>query len=199
VAEAGNTALVCDVAGLLREPWPAPAKLSAADLEALWDELSGTDGAQAYRAIQRLAAAPEGAPFLRRRRLQPPEPDERHLARLVDDLDADEFAVRERASQELAGLGLKAEAALRRALEGQASVEVRRRIENLLEKLKAGGLHLPSPELISLRVLEALELSGSPTAQEVIADLANGPPEARLTREAKASLGRLTQRPTPAP
>jgi hypothetical protein len=78
-------------------------------------------------------------------------------------------------------------------------VEVRRRLENLLEKLKAGGLHLPSPELIGLRVLEALELSGSGAAREVIADLANGPPEARLSREAKASLGRLAQRPTPAP
>jgi WD40 repeat protein len=119
VAEAGNTALVCDVAGLLREPLPAPAKLSAADLEALWDELSGTDGAQAYRAIQRLAAAPEGAPFLKRRRLRPPEPDERRLARLVADLDADEFAGREGASRELAGLGLKAEATLRRALGGR--------------------------------------------------------------------------------
>jgi hypothetical protein len=69
------------------------------------------------------------------------------------------------------------------------------RIEHLLERF--GGKDappLPSQELITLRVLEALERSESPEAREVIGELARGTPDSRLTREASASLRRLEKR-----
>ena len=47
-----------------------------------------------------------------------------------------------------------------------------------------------------LRGVEALEHIGSPEARRLLEDLAMGTPEARLTREAKASLERLAKQPS---
>jgi WD40 repeat protein len=194
VAGGDNTAPVYDVAAVARGPAPAAAKLTAGELEDLWIDLTGTDGPRAYRAIDRLAASPsESVPFLKGRFKRPAEVDERRLARLVADLDADDFAVREKATRELEGLGAQAEAALRQALEGKPSPEVRTRAERLLAKLKSGKLP-PSPELVGLRVLEALEHSYSPLARQALTELAADKPESRLAQEAKAALQRLARR-----
>jgi hypothetical protein len=194
VAGWANTAVVCDVTALRGGPPPAAARLTAGELEELWVDLTGTDGVRAYRAIDRLAASPaESVPFLKRRFQRPPEVDERRLARLIADLDADEFAVREKATRELGGLGPRAEAALRQALEGKPSPEARARAERLLEKLKSGKLP-PSPELVGLRVLEALEHSDSPLARQALTEMAADHPESRLAQEAKAALQRLGRR-----
>ncbi len=53
-----------------------------------------------------------------------------------------------------------------------------------------------SPEQLQmLRVMEVLEHIGTAEARQVLAGLAKGAPEARLTQEAKASLERLAKRP----
>ena len=53
-----------------------------------------------------------------------------------------------------------------------------------------------SPDrLQALRAIEALEQIGSPDARKVLDTLAKGMPESRQTREAKAALDRLQQRP----
>jgi WD40 repeat protein len=187
-----SAALVYDVAELLKGKGPAPAKPSADELEGLWKDLSGADAARSYQAIHRLAAAPESVSFLKDRLKATPGPDEKRLARLIADLDRDDPEVREKATAELERLGAQAEPALRRALEGQPSAEVRMRVGHLLEKFKPG--RLPSAELIRLRALEALEMAGTPEARQVIKGLAGGPADASLTREAKAALERLTAR-----
>jgi hypothetical protein len=51
------------------------------------------------------------------------------------------------------------------------------------------------PELLqSLRAVAVLEDIGTPQARRLLEELANGAPEARLTREAKSSLRRLDLR-----
>ena len=50
-----------------------------------------------------------------------------------------------------------------------------------------------------LRAVEVLERIGTPEARQVLAKLADGAPEARLTQEAKASLQRLAKRSAPGP
>ncbi len=47
----------------------------------------------------------------------------------------------------------------------------------------------------AVRAVQALEHAGTPDARRLLATLAGGIPEARLTREAKAALARLARRP----
>jgi HEAT repeat protein len=159
-------------------------------LERLWADLAGTDAARAYQAICELAAYPrEAAPFLGRR-LRPAAPaDPRRIESLLADLDSDTFDVRQKAVRELQTLGELAEPALHRLLRGKPSLDVRKHVERLLGKLNDP---LTAPEkLRAVRAVEALERMGTPEARRVLQSLARGGPEARLTREAAASLGRL--------
>jgi hypothetical protein len=90
-------------------------------------------------------------------------------------------------------MGTSAEPSLREALAGQPSLEARRRIERLLDRLGTPSALLPE-EARSLRAVEVLEYVGSPAAREVLGRLARGAPHARLTQEARASLKRLSGR-----
>jgi hypothetical protein len=92
----------------------------------------------------------------------------------------------------LAKLGESAHAALRKALDEQPSTEARRRIEGLLEKLE---VPVTAPEeLRGLRAAAALARMDRAAGRPLLEALASGVPEARLTREAKASLERLLAR-----
>ena len=66
---------------------------------------------------------------------------------------------------------------------------VRRRAELLLKKLADGTL--PPEELRAVRAVEVLERIADAEARRVLEDLAGGPPEAPVTREARAALQRL--------
>jgi RNA polymerase sigma factor (sigma-70 family) len=176
---------------------PAPSRpaiaLSDAELEACWSDLAGSDGGRALAALARLADVPGQAVPLLRDRLrpaQPPSADE--LRRLLADLDDADFVRREAAGKRLTELGELAEAALRGALAGEPSPEVRRRVEALLAGLPL--VQAPDPRR-HLRAVRLLEGAGSPEARRSLERLAEGAPEARLTREAKASLERLARRP----
>ncbi len=176
---------------------PGPARPSARHerraLEALWADLASDDAACAYEAILALAAAPDATVALLAGRLRPVTFDRARVARLVAELDHDEFAVRQQASAELAQLAELAEPALRQALQGSPALEARRRIEELLQKLKG-----VSPErLRALRSVEVLENIGTKAARQVLTELSGGAANAGLTREARAALDRLAQRPRP--
>ena len=91
-----------------------------------------------------------------------PPPKAGHVQQLIADLDSDDFATREKASQALAKLGSAATAALRRTLADNPSAEVRRRVQELLKQLPPAG---PSADLLrELRAVEVLERIGSPGA-----------------------------------
>jgi hypothetical protein len=62
-----------------------------------------------------------------------------------------------------------------------------------LKALDPGSPH--SEFLRRLRAVAVLEHIGTPEARQVLENLAGGEPEARLTREAKASVARLSRRP----
>jgi hypothetical protein len=190
---ADSTWLVWDVG--TRDTAP-PGKLDAAGLAKAWTDLAGADAPRAFRARGMLATAPEETmPFLQKH-LHPAQPaDAERLRRLLADLASDEFAVREKAQKTLEELGDLAEPALRQTLENKPTLEVRRRVQALLERLHGP---VTRPEMLrSLRAVAVLEDIGSPPARRSLAELAKGTPEARLTREAKASLDRLTRRSSP--
>jgi hypothetical protein len=170
------------------------------DLEKLWTDLGTSDPVVAHQAIETLVAKPGlTVPFFRQR-LHPDQPlDPRRLAHLLADLDSREFNVREKASQELEKLAEVAEPALKNALEGRPSLEARRRIERVLEKLKEERLHPSGDRLRLIRAVEVLEQIGNQQARDVLATLAKGTPLAQLTIEAKTALERLAKQPDSAP
>jgi WD40 repeat protein len=189
-----KTILVWDVTGQ-RTTGRRKANLTTGELTALWSDLGGADAAKAYQAVQTLLGANEQTvPFLRAH-LHPAvalDIDKRRIARLIANLDSEEFAERERAMKELRRLGERAAPALREARQGKLPLEARKRVEELLDGVRASAA---SPQLLrELRAIEVLEHIGTSEARQVLASLAKGDSEARLTREAKVSLERLSKR-----
>ena len=163
-------------------------KLDPKQLESLWTDLAADDAAKAYQAAGTLIlAANETMPFLQKR-LRPASPrDAERIARLLADLDKDEFAVREKASQELEQLGELVRPALQKALTGQPSAEVRQRVETLLAKLST-----PAPEHLRIqRAVMVLEQIGTPEARQLLETLSKGAEGALLTEESRAALKRI--------
>jgi hypothetical protein len=192
-----GTILVWDAAFAGRREGHQGAKPDAGQLVGWWVDLAGDDARKAYAAIHRLSASPGQAIGLFRDRLRPvAEGPAKKLRLLLADLDSPEFQRRRDAAKQLTALGERAGPALRAALKAGPSLEQRRQIVQILEALQA----VPSGEALRhLRAVEVLELIGTDEVREMLGTLARGIPEARLTREAKASLQRLARRPIPKP
>jgi WD40 repeat protein len=170
------------------------------ELDQCWDTMAGQDAARAYEALRRLAAAPtEAVPFLTQLLHPIANADAEQVQRLIQDLDSDRFAVRDKAGRALDGLGEAAVPAYREALKGQLSAEVRRRLEALVKKT-AQPMYYPTPDsLRQARAVEALELAGTPDARRLLERLAAGAPHAWLTQNARESLDRLAKLPRAVP
>jgi RNA polymerase sigma factor (sigma-70 family) len=194
-----TTALVWDATPWRPADAGAPMPLATDKFREAWERLAGADAPQAWQAIQTLCAVPgQTIPWLRERlRPQTGSVDRQRLRRLVADLDSDQFAIREKAMQELESLGEEAAPVLRETVAGQPSAEVRRRAEELLEK--AAKPFLSGEQLQTGRAVEILERIGTPEAQEVLRNLATGRAAAWLTQTAKGSLERLARRSAAAP
>jgi RNA polymerase sigma factor (sigma-70 family) len=183
-----GTVLIWDVLGPFSNERPAAA-LSDNELERLWHDLGSEDATRAYRALTLLTAASRSfTPWLGERFRPARAPDPQQLARLLADLDSKPFARREKALEELRQLAELAEEALRTALQGNLTLETRRRIERLLAD--APGVPV-GKGLRFLRAVEVLEHSDTPGARQLLEKLAEGEPRARLTQEARAAVRRL--------
>jgi WD40 repeat protein len=188
-----TTVLLWDLAKLTGNRGGSKDPLTSAQLETLWTELAKTEAARGYPAVGALLAAPDQAvPFLRQRLLA----NSKRIARLVAELDDEQFRVRERMSEELSDMGVLAETALKKALADHPSAEVRRRAEELLERLK----YLPQSRehFRALRAFMVLERAGTPEARRALETLAADTSAAEQGREAKATLGRLNRWSDPA-
>jgi hypothetical protein len=113
----------------------------------------------------------------------------KRLKKLLADLDADQYAVRETATRELEMLGERAETVLSVALKSRPSLEARKRIEELQVRIQRRELN--PRRLRALRAVAVLERLGVAEARAVLQSLAKGCGEDRLTQEVKASLARL--------
>jgi hypothetical protein len=172
----------------------AKREFADTELPRLWADLGSEEATKADGALWTLVTGrQQSVPFLKVQ-LPPAKRDANltaKLEKLIADLDSDEFAVREKARAELAKLGLSAEPALKKALAAKPSLEVRRRIEALLEAMS--DRCWPDLSLQSWRALAVLERIGD-DARQVLNGLAKGDPDASLTQKAKASLERLQRR-----
>ena len=121
-----------------------------------------------------------------------PWPAAKQIPGLVKDLDSDDFATRENASRLLEKVGRQAEAELKRALEGDFSLEGKRRARALLEKMSPAG---DAPAVHQqLRALEVLESAATAEARELLQSLSTGDEETLLARQARAAVERLKSR-----
>jgi WD40 repeat protein len=187
-----STALVWDVASIEAERRPATA-LDEKQAESLWTELANADAKKAYEALRILAVGGDTVSELLREHLHPVEaPDPQRVNQLLLDLESNVFAVRRRATAELEKLGELAEPDLHKLLQSGPTLEIRQRVERLLDRLVTGEAP-PSEELRVLRAFEVLEHLATPDAREVLQRMAGGAPGARLTRQAQATLERLAK------
>jgi WD40 repeat protein len=190
-----STLLVWDVSAV-REA-ARPVGLDAAGAARAWADL-GADARKAFAARRALAWSPDRALPLLRERLKPaPAPDAERLRRLLADLGSARFAVREQARKDLEEVGAPAEPALRQALKRKPPLEVERRIQGLLDRLRGP---VTRPDTVrAVRAVAVLEDVGTPEARRLLRAVAAGARGARLTQEAQASLERLARRPAPKP
>jgi RNA polymerase sigma factor (sigma-70 family) len=185
-----GTLLVWDVTGRMKDGKFVAAELTAAERDAAWSAVLDTDGAKVHQAIWALVAAPKQAlPLLKGALKAPRSVDQKVLDRLIRDLDDDAFAVREKATRELEGIGEPAVDTLRKAMKESGSAEVRDRAERLLSGLE--GQSARDRALRLNRGLEVLEHIGTAEARRLLKALAAGPATAVLTQKAKAALKRM--------
>jgi WD40 repeat protein len=170
-------------------PSKKPEKPTGKELESAWRDLSLPDAKKAFQAIRLLQLDPEASFDLIAGELKPePAIDAARIARLVKQLDDDNFAEREKASAELRKLAPRAEPELRKAFAEATSVEVRRRLTEILTGL-ADTPATPA-SLQSLRAVEVLEKIG-PSSRPMLEKLAKGAENSDLTRSAQEALKRL--------
>ncbi len=164
-----------------------PGKWDPAKADAVWADLASADAKTGFSAIRKLRASPsEAVAFLKERVKTAPAPTNAQVAQWLRDLDAKQFAVRERAQRELTAavdaVGPKLEAARKKAT-GEAG----RRLDQILKD--ADGW---TPDhLRQLRSCEVLEGIGTPDAVQVLSAWADSQKGVRLAIEAKESLSRL--------
>jgi WD40 repeat protein len=175
----------------------AAEKLRPEDLDGVWSELASAEGLAGCRALVRLASAPDLAlPYLRPRLTPTPRIDAARVRKLVAELDDDDFAVRERASEQLGRYSELVSPQLRQALrDGKLSAEAANRVRLLLQRVDGSE---PSPErLRESRAVQALEWMATREARAHLAELAKGEPGGALTEEAMQALARLGRRARP--
>jgi len=172
---------------------PPERKFGADDVAKAWADLAGNDAARAFGARWELGSAPAETISLLKERFRPARAaDKERLRQLLADLDNKDFAAREQAQKELAEMAELAAPALRQTLTEKPSLELRRRIEALLAKVR-GPVTRPET-LRAVRAVAVLEDIATPEARNLLQALARGAPEARVSQEAKAALHRLATR-----
>jgi WD40 repeat protein len=171
-----------------------PDTLSAEMANEQWELLSNDDAPKAFQAVLSLAGSPkETLPIARRLLKAQPVATEKEIVKLIDELDADDFEMREKATRKLIGLGKAAEQAVRKALTKNPTPEAAMRLDQILKKSSGGTVHHPEVAH-AVRAVEVLERIGTSEAQAVLEVVAKGPESARLTSEAQAALERMRKK-----
>jgi RNA polymerase sigma factor (sigma-70 family) len=186
-----TTAVLWDLTGQ-RLAGKGARMLTEAQVDSAWKDIAGDDAGKAYSAMWLLASAPEQVlPGLQKRLTISSDLNTANPKQLVANLDNEQFAVRQKATEELGKLGFVAEGALRDALEKGPTLEASRRIKTLLEKLEV--VSWTGERLTKLRCLELLQRIDTPAAERILETLAKEAPEYWVMKEAKGGLKRLTR------
>lgn len=184
-----RTIVVWNLASFDRKWAGRPDESHAKDEAAHWGEFRDNDAAAAYREMVWMSAHQQAALPILHKYLHPAaEMNDERVDRLIGELEDRRFAVRQNAARELVAVGAIGTRRLEDTLKSaDLSPELRQRLRDIL----ADAAVLKGERLQVLRAVEVLEHIGTPAARGLLELLASGAADARLTREAKASLERL--------
>lgn len=174
--------LIWDVRGLIEE-------LESSKPVITWQELASDNPRRAMRTVFQLASEEKPAIAMLGSRLRPVvRPAPADLKAALRDLDDPDFSIREKATTRLREFG-EAVASDLRSVAASNSLEVRRRALALLDELSPNS----AARMREVRAIQILEYLDTSAAREFLSRLSGGVPEARLTREAKLALNRLSR------
>jgi WD40 repeat protein len=168
----------------------AAPRWDASKANALWADLASTNARTAFTAMQMLRAHPAEAMALLQERVKSPAvPPEAKITAWLKQLDSPSFQERNHAQKELIAVAELIPARLEAARKG-ASLEVVHRLDLIQASTREGS----AESLRIVRTCEVLEGIGTAQAAKLLTDLADGPAEARWTKEARESVTRLAAR-----
>jgi sugar lactone lactonase YvrE len=188
-AAADTNVLVWDATGF-GKAGPPKAALGNAELDDAWKDLANDNAGAARLTIWRLIVnSKEVAPYLKTR---VPLVDVPRIKKLIADLDSDNFDERDAAFKELANQGRWLEDRLEEALIKTPSLEFKRRIEQLQDKLRVpGALTLRQEQIRLRRAMMVLEYIADAPALDLLDRLTRQAPSDALCDEAAKTLERL--------
>lgn len=159
----------------------------------LWDDLASENPRKAYLAMAEVLGNPSAAAKFFENRLRATAALEpKLLDGLIGDLDNPTFSARDAATRKLAELGDLAVPALREALIKNSSLELRRRVNTLLDQIDRRPVTAPE-QIRAMRAIQVLEHCGS-LGKPLLAKMSTGFPESVVTQEAQRSLRRLSKK-----
>ncbi len=167
-----------------------PRVADSVSLESAWNHLTAKEASESFRSEGRFLAAPAETVKLFAEKIKPVAAlDPRRIRRLLADLGSEVFAVRDAAAKALHGLDEQAIPYLEEKLKNEESLEVRLRVQRILEQQQ--GAAISSEQLRQIRGVMILERIGDGEAKKLLRKWAGGPVGVRLTVEASAALKRL--------
>ncbi len=167
--------------------------LEGAERDAAWRELWGQDRGKAAAALRKfLATSPEQVEYIATHLPKTDPQVHSRVLHLIKDLDAMDFDIRQKASDELVKIGPPAVDLLRTAMQTSPSDEVRYRAEEVLVG-KVGSGHALSRSALGSRVIRVLERAGTEESKKLLSKLADGVYGPDYVEDAKAATQRLAK------
>jgi WD40 repeat protein len=192
-ASADTTALIWDAARWNAKPQAVRA-LAAAELEKHWTGLLDPEAARAFEGMSALAGAPaDTVAFLSKHLAPAPPVDNELVARLLVQLNSEKYKDRQQAGAELLKIGDRVVPALEKALAAKPALEMRQRLQTLLDRL-ASPDRFTGDDLRLVRAVEVLERCNTAEARDLLRRLAGGAPGSLSTTQAQVALDRLETR-----
>ncbi len=187
---ADTSILLWDTTWLSKHGTLPKLNLNPAELKTAWIDLASEEAGRGYLALWKLvASAGDAVPFLRSH-IFLIDPD--RVDKLFGDLNSDQYKIRTDATKELEKYGMWMKGRLLAMHKNPPTLEVQKRIDQMLVKLDVPGtLSLEQERLRARRIMLALEQMDSAETLALLDKLAIGAPEVELQLEAKASLERL--------
>jgi WD40 repeat protein len=175
---------IWDVYALEKSKLPGKG-LTKDDKDKLWKQLAEEDAPRAFQAVRDLIATPADAVAIFQGGWKPvPRAIAQQMQKWIEELDSNQFGVRQQAEVELNRHFAGHETLLANAVQKATTLEQRQRLESILNRLHPESLR-------RTRMLEVLERIGVGPARQFLQSLAEQTDDAEMSREAKAGLKRL--------